>query len=238
MQDPGNPAAAPAVCFFDMNEQPTTDQDLLQTYLAGHDERCPACHYNLRGTAGPNCPECGRALALGVREAGGLARRRGLLLVIFGWLLVAGAIHGSRVGDAIHRSVTQAPQVLTFPTLQNRLSANTAWTVTLNPASGTSRITVSTSGSSISASQLTYVMTPTTAAPGGLRWSNVTWSQWVEAAWWTTAALVGAAGLAIVLIYRRRSASPSLTAALMITATLGAAGYCAAVIMGFVADLI
>jgi len=81
-------------------------------------------------------------------------------------------------------------------------------------------------------------MTPTTAAPDGLLWSNVTWSQWVEVAWWTTAALVGAAGLAIVLIYRRRSASPSLTAALMITATLGAAGYCAAVVMGFVADLI
>ncbi len=221
-----------------MNEQPTTDQDLLQTYLAAHDERCPACHYNLRGTAGPNCPECGRALALGVREAGGLARRRGLLLVIFGWLFVAGAIHGSRVGDAIHRSVTQAPQVLTLPTFQNRLSLS-AGTVTLNPASGTSRITVSRgSGSSISASQFTIVLTPTTASPGGVRWSNVTWLQWVEAAWWTTAALVGAAGLAIVLIYRRRSASPSLTAALMITATVGAAGYCAAMIMGFVADLI
>ena len=225
-----------------MNEQPTTDDDLLQTYLAGHDERCPACHYNLRGTAGSNCPECGRALALGVREAGGLARRRGLLLVIFGWLLVAGVIHGSRVGDAIHRSVTQAPQVfiLPTPTLQNRLSLS-AGTVTLNPASGTSRITVSSggSGSSISASQFfTIVMTPTTAAPDGLVWSNVTWSQWVEVAWWTTAALVGAAGLAIVLIYRRRSVSPSLTAALMITATLGAAGYCAAVIIGFVADLI
>ncbi len=227
--------------LLDMNEQPTTDQDLLQTYLAGHDERCPACHYNLRGTAGPNCPECGRTLALGLREAGGLARRRGLLLVIFGWLLGAGAFHGSRVGDAIHRSVTQAPQVFTFPTLQNRLSFNTAGTVTLNPASGTSRITVSSggSGSSISASQFfTIVLTPTTAAPGGLLWSNVTWLQWVEAAWWTTAALVGAAGLGIVLIYRRRSASPSLTAALMITATLGAAGYCAAVIIGFVADLI
>ncbi len=222
-----------------MNEQPTTDQDLLQTYLAAHDERCPACHYNLRGTAGPNCPECGRTLALGVREAGGLARRRGLLLVIFGWLFVAGAIHGSRVGDAIHRSVTQAPQVLVLPTLQNRLSLS-AGTLTLNPASGTSRVTISGggSGSSISASQFTIVMTPATAAPGGVRWSNVTWLQWVEAAWWTTAALVGAAGLAIVLIYRRRSASPSLTAALMITATLGAAGYCAAVIIGFVADLI
>ena len=118
--------------LLDMNEQPTTDQDLLQTYLAGHDERCPACHYNLRGTAGPNCPECGRTLALGVREAGGLARRRGLLLVTFGWPLVAGSIHGSRLGDAIHAGVTPAPRVSPPPTASLRFSVVPA---TRTPAS-------------------------------------------------------------------------------------------------------
>ncbi len=68
-----------------MSETRTLDEsELLQTYLAARDEACPACRYNLRGVAGTQCPECGRQLALGLREAGGLGRRRGLLLLVFG----------------------------------------------------------------------------------------------------------------------------------------------------------
>ena len=36
----------------------------LTAYLAGRDEPCPACGYNLRDLTGGRCPECGDAVAL------------------------------------------------------------------------------------------------------------------------------------------------------------------------------
>ena len=38
----------------------------LRAHLAGHDELCPMCEYNLRGLTGTVCPECGEALRLRV----------------------------------------------------------------------------------------------------------------------------------------------------------------------------
>ena len=38
----------------------------LRDHLAGHDELCPMCEYNLRGLTGTVCPECGEALRLRV----------------------------------------------------------------------------------------------------------------------------------------------------------------------------
>ena len=38
----------------------------LRAHLAGHDEPCPMCEYNLRGLTGTVCPECGEALRLRV----------------------------------------------------------------------------------------------------------------------------------------------------------------------------
>jgi hypothetical protein len=40
--------------------------DLLRPFLAGRDEPCPACGYNLRDLGTSTCPECGEALALRV----------------------------------------------------------------------------------------------------------------------------------------------------------------------------
>lgn len=53
---------------------PNFDPDaVLRGWLAGRDEPCPACGYNLRGTDGRACPECGvvfgAAIVLGRREA-------------------------------------------------------------------------------------------------------------------------------------------------------------------------
>lgn len=39
---------------------------MLRTFLAEHDEPCPACGYSLRGLTGETCPECGEALRLRV----------------------------------------------------------------------------------------------------------------------------------------------------------------------------
>lgn len=40
--------------------------EMLRLFLAGCDEPCPGCGYNLRGLTGENCPECGEALRLRV----------------------------------------------------------------------------------------------------------------------------------------------------------------------------
>ena len=45
---------------------PPTVPELLRSLLAGHDIPCPVCRYNLRGSAGPNCPECGARLEVRV----------------------------------------------------------------------------------------------------------------------------------------------------------------------------
>ncbi|HRQ72688.1 MAG TPA: hypothetical protein PLU35_06645 [Phycisphaerales bacterium] len=53
---------------------PNFDPDgVMRAWLAGRDEACPACGYNLRGTDGRACPECGvviaAAIVLGRRAA-------------------------------------------------------------------------------------------------------------------------------------------------------------------------
>ena len=66
------------------------DSEMLRAYLSAHDEPCPACGHNVRGVTSGRCPECGRSLSIGIRASSmGFARRWGLLLLVFMWLLVA-----------------------------------------------------------------------------------------------------------------------------------------------------
>ena len=51
-----------------MNNLPSNDE-LLQTFLAGNDVPCPMCAYNLRGLTEVRCPECGEPLSISVRPA-------------------------------------------------------------------------------------------------------------------------------------------------------------------------
>jgi predicted amidophosphoribosyltransferase len=41
----------------------------LTAFLAGRDQPCPQCQYNLRDLQGTRCPECGEELALRVNIA-------------------------------------------------------------------------------------------------------------------------------------------------------------------------
>jgi hypothetical protein len=43
-----------------------TETDLLLQFLSERDTPCPVCGYNVRAATSARCPECGRALQLGV----------------------------------------------------------------------------------------------------------------------------------------------------------------------------
>lgn len=86
-------------------------EPLLERYLADRDAACPSCGYNLRGAVTDTCPECGRKLELALRDPSPLWRRRGLLLLVFAWLLLAGGMNAARQGEGIYRAANAGPQV-------------------------------------------------------------------------------------------------------------------------------
>jgi hypothetical protein len=47
-----------------VSERERDDRELVASFLAGRDARCPVCRYNLRDAAGERCPECGAAIEL------------------------------------------------------------------------------------------------------------------------------------------------------------------------------
>jgi len=49
-----------------MNHDPKASQVLLAAHLKENHEPCPVCGYDLFGSAGPTCPECGSPVFLGV----------------------------------------------------------------------------------------------------------------------------------------------------------------------------
>jgi hypothetical protein len=82
------------------------EQQILRAFLATRGVPCPACGYDLHGVESGACPECGETLGLSLRPPDGLGRRRGLLVLLFTWLLLAGAMNEYRAVHAIHRTAT------------------------------------------------------------------------------------------------------------------------------------
>ncbi len=56
-----------------------TDAELLASYLADRDVACPGCGYNLRGSSGTCCPECGAPLGFSLGQTA--IHRRELWLI-------------------------------------------------------------------------------------------------------------------------------------------------------------
>lgn len=96
--DPGTIRKPPVV------EEPS--DSVLHQFLADHDAACPSCGYNLRDLSQDQCPECGQAIKLHLQPAGPMARRGGLLVLVFLWLLAASAVQSWTVGKRIHRQAT------------------------------------------------------------------------------------------------------------------------------------
>jgi hypothetical protein len=101
----------PQISTASVDTDPPED-GLLQQFLDRRDVKCPACGYNLRSAAGRTCPECGGQLALSLDSPDPLTRRRGLLILLFAWLLLAGSMNAVRSGRQVHRMLTQASQVV------------------------------------------------------------------------------------------------------------------------------
>ncbi len=78
-----------------MDERAAWEQEMRRVYLAVTDAPCPACGYNLRGSAGDKCPECAAAIELAVREEA--PAKRWDLVAVIGIVLTTlyFAIHGA-----------------------------------------------------------------------------------------------------------------------------------------------
>lgn len=66
-----------------MIERQSSNREILATFLAASDARCPACRYALRGCTSDRCPECGRELALRI-VTGGAAHSMWWIAAIYG----------------------------------------------------------------------------------------------------------------------------------------------------------
>lgn len=128
------------------DEHDTSEPDLLQTYLAGTDERCPRCAYPIRGLTSSRCPECGSELRLSVALVDPhLAPYIALLTgaaVMAGWTtmftLLAMAQAGTRWWSSISGILLLLGVVISLPILVlivvkrrliRRLRSTTQWTL-------------------------------------------------------------------------------------------------------------
>lgn len=179
-----------------MNE-PAEQSEVVRGFLAMRDMACPGCGYNLRGSAGEACPECGRAIELAL--AGGPARRTWVaLLMLFVAVLALSGMDATRAGIDVHREAQtwQAFQVLvTGPGGITQRRVNSGATSTLTAG----RITFTQTNMVVGTSRFNF-----TPAPRAMTWSNVSWQTWTRAGWWGILALAALVALAMVLARRRR----------------------------------
>lgn len=200
---------------------------------------CPVCGYSLRAIARPQCPECGHELRISLRHPNPLWGRRGLLALVFAWLLVAGTLNGARAGADVHASMQPQPvQTWTINTTDGRTftlnqgfamptgltNRNGTWSITTTPTTTGTGIGASTPGLVVGRA-LTAAPVPIAANTGG--WRAVPWDQWTRLGAWSIVALVATFGIVMLIRHRRRSASRRLVTVLTAIAWVGFGGFIA-----------
>lgn len=85
----------------------------LASFLAAQDAPCPRCSYNLRGVESAKCPECGGELRLTLERRKRLDGWGPFLLLVFGWLLLSGAMNTARNIHSLDQTRMSRAQSLT-----------------------------------------------------------------------------------------------------------------------------
>lgn len=175
-----------------------SEGDLVRLYLADRDEPCQRCRYNLRGTDGAACPECGESLRLSLAQRSAGSGYRLFLLLAFGWVLLAGGMNAFREGRWIYRTASQAAQTTRFSGqfITVMPGIDLGGNMTLQAQNGvTIQTLVMRNG------QLVPVGGP--GGPGSMNWSAVPLNSWFGFGWWAALGLAALVGL-VILISRRR----------------------------------
>jgi hypothetical protein len=73
----------------DLSRGSEPDAGLVREFLRARDVPCPGCGYNLRGIPEPRCPECERAVTLGIEGEWGQPRQRVEAVVLLWIIFVA-----------------------------------------------------------------------------------------------------------------------------------------------------
>ena len=193
----------------------TIQHDQLIGFLAANEASCPVCGYNLHAVTSGTCPECGHRPELGLSQPDVLGRRRGLLLLVFAWLLLAGAMNAYTETRDIRTALTMQPQLLTL--------------IAPQAPAGPIEVDLEVTGDEPVLIERTSRFTF-----GASRWTPVGWVDWARATWWTLLALVALVALVVLVRYRRRAASRRLGATLLATAWVGFGGYFAFHVVRFV----
>lgn len=212
-----------------MGETPG-QSEVVRGFLAARDAACPGCGYNLRGSAGGACPECGRAIELAL--AGGPARRTWVaLLLVFLAVLALSGMDATRAGLDVHR------EAQTWPAFQVIVSG---------PGGISQRQLVAGTTSTLTARQITFTQNTVagssrfnfTPAPRAMTWGNVSWQTWTRAGWWGMLALAALVALAVVLRRRRRWGTDAAPRALVRGALVMSALLVAGHVLTFTREMI
>lgn len=178
-------------------------------FLSHRDTPCPACGYNLRGVAGPACPECNEAIVL---ELAGHRRRWApvvFALLAFAWLLTAGVLNTSRHARAAWE-IAHSPSAVSIGSLFGSFggpftgSAGPLTGSFSQPLTGSSYQSYTTRGPD---GRTTTTIIQQIPAPPPANWSLVPAGTWARLGWSLFLLAAGTVGVLAVARHHRRALS-------------------------------